>query len=66
MDCQQHKKREISCQNCYTNEELEAEIAKLQATKAPPAPGAKKPKRSDDPLNKKSKRASWMDDLLND
>ena len=61
--CEAHiNDRRISCDKCYTNEELQGAIDHLSTFKLPSAPGAKgKPKRTDD---KKPKRTSWMDELL--
>jgi hypothetical protein len=58
--------RQIGCHECYTAEELQAELAIVQAMKVPASPGAKsKPKRSDDPnAPKKGRKSSWMDEML--
>lgn len=61
----EHIIRQINCRQCFTNEELEAEVQALQAVKLPSAPGERsKPKRAD--ATAKPKKKSWLDDLIGD
>lgn len=62
--CEVHKDDpNISCGDCYSNEELQAELEKLNSFKLPSSPGTKsKPRRTDD--KPKKGRTSWMDELL--
>lgn len=46
-----------------TDEELEAEIARLEATNVPSSKPPKAPRRLDDPA-KKSRKKSWRDELF--
>lgn len=46
-----------------SDDELDAEIARLQNFKVPAAPTAKSPRRPTDAAAKKGKRPSWKDEL---
>ena len=48
-----------------SDEELEAEIAKLESTHVPTSKPPKAPRRLDDP-EKKPRKKSWRDALLED
>lgn len=56
--CDKHASRAmISCEACYPDDILQAEIARLQSTAIPSAPsqGTRRPKRTDSESTKKRK-----------
>lgn len=64
--CEKHTgDRQINCSDCFTDSELQSEIARLGEFKLPAGPGEgkkTKQRRSDDPTGKKKR--GWMDELL--